>query len=131
MAPAPVTVAQITDVDTYTVQLTLSPDTIVKILADTLKGKTGNLVLVRHLPPDHPEHIRALRELITLLADTFTVYLTPAQAERLGGNLWEATTLPEQCGHCEAFSVTEAEGIPLCQAHGIALDHCIDNARRQ
>jgi hypothetical protein len=56
------------------------------------------------------------------LADTFTVTLTPGQAEALGGELYDATTLPDQCEHCEAFGVVKVDGDELCNQHARAFD---------
>jgi len=86
-----ITVEQITDVDVFTVQVTLDPAAIVDALAETLRGRTGNLALIRHLPADHPEHVHARAELVRLLTDVLTVTLTPAQADEVGADLYEAT----------------------------------------
>jgi len=120
---SPVTVEQVVDVDTYTVQVTLDPDQVLLALAEAMRGNNEKLMLIRHLPADHPAHQQAYAELLRILADVFTVTLTPGQAEALGGDLYEATTLPEECVHCESFGVTTFEGNELCHAHarGLAL----------
>jgi hypothetical protein len=119
---APVTATQIVDVDTYCVQVTLDPDQVLTALAEAMRGNNEKLMLIRHLPADHPAHQQAYAELLRILADVFTVTLTPGQAEALGGDLYEATTLPEECVHCENFSVTTVDGIELCHGHARAWD---------
>jgi len=125
---SPITVEQITDVDVFVVQVTLDPAAIVDALAETLRGRTGNLALIRHLPADHPEHIHARAELVRLLADVLTVTLTPAQADTLGADVYEATTKPEQCAYDEKFSVTRIEGIPMCHVHAATFDFMVETS---
>lgn len=121
-AGPPVTVQQVVDGDTYSVQLTLAPDQIIKTLADTLIGYHGALVLVAHLAPDNPEHIRARRELVALLAGTFTVALTPEQASVVESGLYYATDEPNRCTHCRQFASVVVEGDNLCDRCARALD---------
>ena len=125
----PITVEQITDVDVFTVQVTLDPATVVDALDETLRGKTGNLALIRYLPTDHPEHAHARTELVRLLTDVFTVTLTPGQAEALGGDLYEATTRPEQCAYDEKFSVTRIQCIEMCHVHARAYDRSVEQVQ--
>ena len=124
----PVTVEQLVDVDVFVVQVTLDPAAVVDALAETLRGKTGNLALIRHLPADHPEHVHARAELVRVLTDVLTVTLTPAQADTLGADLYEATTLPEQCCYDEKFSITKIEGIPMCHVHAAAFDFMVETS---
>ena len=125
---APVTATQIVDVDTYCVQVTLDPDQVLTALAEAMRGNNEKLMLIRHLPADHPAHQQAYAELLRILADVFTVTLTPGQAEALGGDLYEATTLPEKCVHCENFSVTTVDGIELCHVHAAAHDRVVEES---
>jgi len=119
----PVTITQIVDVDTYSVEVRLDPDAVLTALAEAMRGNNEKLMLVRHLPPDHPAHQNAYAELLRILADTFTVTLTPKQADEVGADLYEAGIIPDQCVHCESFGVTTFEGNELCHAHarGLAL----------
>jgi hypothetical protein len=128
-----VTVEQVVDVDVFVVQVTLDPAAIVDALAEVLRIKGGNLVpgylaVIRHLPADHPEHVHARTELVRLLTDVFTVTLTPGQAEALGGDLYEATTRPEQCAYDEKFSVTRIQGIEMCHVHAAAFDFMVEES---
>ena len=124
----PVTVEQLVDVDVFVVQVTLDPAAIIDALAETLRGRTGNLALIRHLPADHPEHVHARAELVRLLTDVLTVTLTPAQADTLGADLYEATTKPEQCAYDEKFSVTRIQGIEMCHVHAAAFDFMVETS---
>jgi len=124
----PVTVEQLVDVDVFVVQVTLDPAAIIDALAETLRGRTGNLALIRHLPADHPEHVHARAELVRLLTDVLTVTLTPAQADTLGADLYEATTKPEQCCYDEKFSVTRIQGIEMCHVHAAAFDFMVETS---
>ena len=119
---APVTVTQVVDTDAYCIQVRLDPEQVLLPLAQALLGNHEKLMLIRHLPTDHPARQQAHAELLRILADVFTVTLTPGQAEALGGDLYEATTKPEQCVHCENFSVTTVDGIELCHGHARAYD---------
>ena len=119
---APVTVEQVVDVDTYSVQVTLDPDQVLLALAEAMRGNNEKLMLIRHLPADHPAHQQAYAELLRILADVFTVTLTPRQADEVGADIYEAGILPEQCVHCENFSVTTVDGIELCHGHARAYD---------
>jgi len=125
---SPITVEQITDVDVFVVQVTLDPAAIIDALAETLRGKTGNLALIRHLPADHPEHVHARAELVRLLTDVLTVTLTPAQADEVGADLYEATTAPEQCAYDEKYSVTRIAGVPMCHVHAAAFDFMVETS---
>jgi len=125
---SPITVEQITDVDVFVVQVTLDPAAIVDALAETLRGRTGNLALIRHLPADHPEHVHARTELVRLLTDVLTVTLTPAQADTLGADLYEATTKPEQCCYDEKYAVTKIQGIEMCHGHAAAFDFMVETS---
>lgn len=119
----PIIVEQITDVDTYVVQVTLIPTPdLVTQLCRALDGRSGLRALVSHVAPENPEHQRALRELTTILADTFTVTLTPEQAELLSNNLYGFSIEPERCFFDEKFSTVTVNGVPLCGAHASALD---------
>lgn len=123
---SPVTAEQVCDVDTWTVQVTLDPDWIIDALVETLKGHTAAMLLVRHLPTDHPEHIRARAELVTLLSDTFAVTLSPRQAEALEGDLYAYSTEPDRCHYCESFSVVKIEGVEMCHVHAAAADRAAE-----
>jgi len=125
---SPITAEQVIDVDVFVVQVTLDPAAIVDALAETLRGRTGNLALIRHLPADHPEHVHARAELVRLLTDVLTVTLTPAQADTLGADLYEATTKPEQCAYDEKFSVTRIQGIEMCHVHAAAFDFMVEES---
>ena len=125
---SPITVEQVTDVDVFVVQVTLDPATIIDALAETLRGRTGNLALIRHLPADHPEHVHARAELVRLLADVLTVTLTPAQADTLGADLYEATTKPEQCAYDEKYAVALIEGVPMCHVHAATFDFMVETS---
>jgi len=119
----PVTVQQIVDVDTWSIEITLDPGPIIEALAAQLTpAQIGNLVALHHLEPGAPETDLYTAALERAWADTFTVTLTPSQAEAFGGDLYEATTLPEQCHYCESFSVVTVEGDELCHAHARAHD---------
>jgi len=122
MTSSPITVEQVCDVDVFVVQVTLDPAAIVDALAEILRGRTGNLALIRHLPTDHPEHVHARAELVRVLADVLTVTLTPAQADEVGADLYEATTKPEQCAYDEKFAVALIFGVPMCHGHAAAHD---------
>ena len=126
---APARVEQVVDVDTYSVQVTLDPDQVLLALAEAMRGNNEKLMLIRHLPSDHPAHQQAYAELLRILDDVFTVTLTPGQAEALGGDLYEATTLPEKCVHCENFSVTAVDGIELCHGHARAYDRSVEQVQ--
>ena len=123
-----ITVEQVTDVDTFTVQVTLDPAQIIEALAEVLRGKAEKLMLIRALPPEHSSRRQAFAELRTLLADVFTVTLTPDQAEALGGDLYEATILPAQCHYDEKYSVTKIFGIPMCHGHAAAADRAVEES---
>jgi hypothetical protein len=125
---SPITVEQITDVDVFTVQVTLDPAAVVDALAETLRGRTGNLALIRHLPADHPEHVHARAELVRVLTDALTITLTPSQADTLGADLYEATTQPEQCAYDEKYAVTQIEGVPMCHVHAATFDFMVETS---
>ena len=125
---APVMVEQVVDVDTYTVQVTLDPDQVLLALAEAMRGNNEKLMLIRHLPSDHPAHQQAYAELRRILDDVFTVTLTPAQADTLGADLYEATTKPEQCAYDEKFSVTRIQGIEMCHVHAAAFDFMVETS---
>ena len=124
----PITVEQVCDVDVFVVQVTLDPTAIVDALAETLRGRTGNLALIRHLPADHPEHVHARAELVRLLADVLTVTLTPAQANALDVDLWDAAQEPTRCAHDEKFAAATIEGIPMCHSHAAAFDFMVETS---
>lgn len=125
----PVTAEQCVDVDTYTVQVHAEPTPeLVTRLCHDLDRHNAKRVMVAHLPADHPEHQRALAALMDALADTFTWTLTPAQAESLGGDLYDATTLPEQCAYCESYTVVKVEGVELCHVHAAAHDRMVETS---
>lgn len=124
---SPVTAEQVVDVDTWTVQVHAhpTPELLTRLCRD-LDRASGLRALVSHVAADNPEHQRALRELAVVLADTFTWTLTSNEAEALGGDLYEATTLPEQCQFCESFSVAKIEGFPMCHVHAAAADRAAE-----
>jgi hypothetical protein len=130
---SPVSAEQVVDVDTWVVQVTLDPAQIIEALAEILRIKGGNLVpgylaVVRHLPADHPERQWAYDELRTLLADVFTWTLTAAQADEVGGELYEAGISPEQCHYCESYSVVDIEGVPMCHRHAAWHDRAVEES---
>ena len=119
----PVTITQIVDVDAYSIEVRIDPDCLIAALAGALKGNNEKLLLIRHLPTDHPAHQQAYAELLRILADMFQVTLTPKQADEVGADLYEAGIIPEQCRYCETFSVVVVDGEELCHRHARALDH--------
>jgi hypothetical protein len=123
---APLTVEQVIDVDVFTVQVTLDPAEIIEALAEALRGKAEKLMLIRALPPEHSSHRQAFAELRTLLADVFTITLTPAEANALDVDLYDASTIPDQCRYCESFSVTKIEGFGMCHVHAAAADRAAE-----
>lgn len=128
MTDRPARIEQVVDVDHFSVQVTLDPALILPALAAALAGAEGNLTafLFLVLPPDHHLHRQSLADLVQALDDTFTVALTPVQAEALLADLHEATVLPQQCMACESFSVVTVEGLELCQVHAAARDHSVE-----
>ena len=124
----PITAEQVCDVDTYVVQVTLDPAQIIEALAEVLRGKAEKLMPIRALPAEHSSRRQAFAELRTLLADVFTVTLTPDQAEALGGDLYEATILPEHCHYDEKYSVTTIEGVDMCHVHAAAHDRVVEES---
>ena len=124
-AGPPVTVEQVVDQDTYSVQVRLAPtpDLVTRLCRD-LDGRSGKRALVAHVSPDNPEHQRALAELCVILADTFTVTLTPRQAAITESALYYATGEPNRCEveHCESFATVVVHGDNLCNSHARALD---------
>jgi len=127
MTSSPITAEQITDVDTWSVQVHADPTLeLVTRLCHDLDRHSGLRALVSHLAVDHPEHKRALAELAVVLADTFTWTLTAAQADEVGGQLYEAGIMPDQCHWDEKFSVTTIDGIPVCHGHAAAADRAAD-----
>jgi len=125
----PLTAEQVVDVDTWTVQIHAEPTPeLLTRLCHNLDRHSGLRALVSHLPADHPEHIRALAELAVVLSDTFTWTLTKGQAEDLGGDLYEATTPPEQCHYCESYEVTKILGVPMCHVHAAAHDRMVEES---
>jgi len=125
---SPITAEQVVDVDTYVVQVSLDPAQIIEALAEAMRGKAEKLMLIRALPPEHSSRRQAFAELRTLLADVFAVTLTPDQAEALGGDLYEATILPEQCHYDEKYSVVKIEGVPMCHGHAAAHDRAVEES---
>ena len=124
---APVTAWQVTDVDTWTVQVHADPTPeLVTRLCHDLDRASGLRALVSHVAADNPEHQRALAELAVVLADTFTWTLTANQAEALGGDLYEATILPDQCHYDEKYSVVKIDGVPMCHGHAAAADRAAE-----
>ena len=124
----PITAEQVCDVDTYVVQVSLDPAQIIEALAEAMRGKAEKLMLIRALPPEHSSRRQAFAELRTLLADVFAVTLTPDQAEALGGDLYEATILHEQCHYDEKYSVVKIEGVPMCHGHAAAHDRAVEES---
>lgn len=126
---SPVSAEQVVDVDTWTVQVHADPTPeLVTRLCHDLNRHSGLRALVAHVAPDNPEHIRALRELAVVLADTFTWTLTADQADEVGGQLYEAGIIPAQCFFDEKYSVTEIEGIKMCHGHAAAWDRNVESA---
>jgi hypothetical protein len=123
----PITAEQITDVDTWTVQVHAdpTPELLTKLCHD-LDRCSGLRALVSHLTPDNPEHQRALAELAIILADTFTWTLTATQADEIGGQFYEAGISPEQCCYDEKFAVTLIGGVPMCHGHAAAHDRMVE-----
>lgn len=113
-APTPVTVEQVIDGETWCVQLTLDVEHVIGSLAKKLRGHTHQMVLVRQLPPEHPDHIRARAELVQLLDDTLTVTLTAVQAAGVESALYYAAQEPERCEFDQRFAVAEIDGFHLC-----------------
>jgi len=125
----PITAEQIVDVDTWTVQVHADPTPeLLTRLCHDLDRHSGLRALVSHLTPDHPEHIRALAELAVILADTFTWTLTPAEANVLDVDLYDACAVPEQCAYDEKFSVVVIDGIPMCHGHAAAHDRAVEES---
>lgn len=126
---SPVTAEQVTDVDTWTVQIhaTPTPELLTRI-CHNLDRHSGLRALISHLPVDNPEHQRALAELAVVLADTFTWTLTKGQAEDLSADLYEATTQPEQCAYDEKYSVVKIEGVPMCHGHAATFDFMVETS---
>ena len=125
----PITVEQITDVDVFTVQVTLDPAEIIEALAEALRGKAEKLMLIRALPPEHSSRRQAFADLRALLADVFTVTLTQKQAQTLSYDLDDACDLPDQCGYCESYSVVKIEGVDMCHLHAAAFDRSVEVAK--
>lgn len=121
-AGPPITVEQVVDVDAYSVQVRLDPESLIKVLADTLIGHHGALVLVAHLSTDNPEHIRARAELVNLLAETFTVTLSPGAAAVVEQQLFYACDEPNRCFYDENFATVVVDGLNLCNDHALAKD---------
>jgi len=124
----PITVEQITDVDVFTVQVTLDPAQIIEALAEALRGKAEKLMLIRALPPEHSSRLQAFADLRALLADVFTITLLPAQAETLSYALDDACDLPDQCAWCESYSVVKIEGVDMCHVHAAAHDRAAEES---
>ena len=124
---APLTAEQVTDVDTWTVQVHAepTPELLTRLCRD-LDRCSGLRALVSHLTPDNPEHQRALAELAVVLVDTFTWTLTPKQAETLSYAMDDACDLPDQCGYCESYSVVKIEGVDMCHVHARAHDRMVE-----
>jgi len=126
---ATITAEQVCDVDVFTVQVHADPTPeLVTRLCHDLDRHNAHRVLVAHLPPEHSSRRQAFAELRTLLADVFTVTLTPDQAEALGGDLYEATILPEQCHYDEKYSVVKIEGVDMCHVHAAAHDRAVEES---
>lgn len=126
---APITAEQVIDVDTWVVQVhaEATPELVTRICRD-LNRHSARRVMVAHLPADHPEHQRALAELVDRLIDTFTWTLTPTQAVTLALDMSEATTRPEQCHYCDSFSVVTVEGVDFCHRHAAAYDRRVEES---
>ena len=124
----PITVEQITDVDVFTVQVTLDPAQIIEALAEALRGKAEKLMLIRALPPEHSSRLQAFADLRALLADVFTITLLPAQAETLSYALDDACDLPDQCAWCESYSVVKIDGVHMCHRHARAHDRAAEES---
>lgn len=118
-----VTVEQVVDQDTYSIEVRLAPtfDLVTRLCRD-LDGHSGKRALVAHVAPDNPEHRRALAELCVILADTFTATLTPGQGAVVESELYYATGEPTKCVHDENFATVVDEGDNLCGGHARALD---------
>jgi len=123
---SPVTVTQIVDIDVYSIQLRLDPDAVLTALAEAMRGNNEKLMLIRHLPADHPAHQQAYAELLRILADTFVVTLMPKEADEVGADLYEAGIIPDQCVHCENFGVVQVDGNELCHRHAAAHDRMVE-----
>jgi hypothetical protein len=126
---SPITAEQVTDVDTWTVQIHAepTPELVTRICRD-LDRYSGLRALVSHVAADNPEHQRALTELAVVLADTFTWTLTPTQAQRLNYALDDACDLPDQCAWCESYSVVKIEGVDMCHVHAAAHDRMVETS---
>lgn len=126
---SPVTAEQVVDVDTYVVQVHADPTPeLLTRLCHDLDRHSGLRALVAHVASDNPEHIRALRELAVVLADTFTWTLTTAQGDTLYDDLFQATAQPQQCQYDEKFSVAKVFGIPMCHGHAAAHDRITEES---
>ena len=125
----PITAEQVVDVDTWTVQVQAepTPELLTRLCRD-LDRHSGLRALISHLTPDHPEHQRALAELVVLLADTFTWTLDQKQAETLSYALDDACDLPDQCGFCESYSVVKIDGVHMCHRHARAHDRAAEES---
>jgi len=126
---SPLTAEQITDVDTWTVQVHAEPTPeLVTRLCHDLDRHNAHRVMVAHLPADHPEHQRALAALIIALADTFIWTLSNDDSGTLEADLYEANCLPAQCNFDEKYSVTTIEGVPMCHGCAAARDRAVEES---
>jgi len=127
---SPLSAEQVTDVDTWTVQVHAepTPELVTRICHD-LNRHNAERVMVAHLPADHPEHQHALAALIVALQETFTWTLDPKQAQTLSYDMDDACDLPDQCGYCESYSVVKIEGVDMCHPHAAAFDRSVEVAK--